>query len=189
MVSTRYWDSCPEEPVFFVYTMAVFSFLPRQQQLEAQKMRWRWKGRASGTSQAKPTDLRYLPTEISGISFAFPSAVPLTHFIVPLRFQKVAASYLESQTAAWDFGNLLSATAVKIYCPAELIHPTSHAGYKGTHSGAGVAPRGVPYRAHQSHSHVCRATKDHPMPLSHEYIVHRCIDFVPIQTSGRYVGG
>lgn len=136
-------------------------------------MRWRWKGRASGTSQAKPTDGCYLPTEISGILFAFHSSVPLTHFIVPPRFQNVAASYLESQTSAWDFGNLLSATAVKIYCPAELIHPTSHAGYKGTHSGVpfspGVAPCAVPYRARQRHSHVHQDTEDHPMPLSQEY--------------------
>lgn len=166
---TWFWDGCPEEPFLFVCTTSIFSFLPRQQQLEAQKMRWRWKGRASGTSQAKPTDRCFLPTEISGISFAFHSSVPLTHFIVPPRFQNVAASYLESQTSAWDFGNPLSATAVKIYCSAELIHPTSHAGYKGTHSGAGVTPCAVPYRAHQRHSHVQQATEEHPMPLSHEY--------------------
>lgn len=107
-------------------------------------------------SQAKPTNHHYQPKEISYILFAFHGLVYLAHLLLSHRAsRKLLYLSLKSQAAAWDFGNLPSATAVKGDLPSSRIHSSHCLCQILTKSAVGM----VPCAAKMISSHV-QSTKD-----------------------------
>lgn len=92
----------------------MFSFSKRNNKQKGQKMRWRCKGRVSGSGSFFPTNHHYLPKESSYILVAFHGLVYLARLsLFHHASRKLLYLRLQLQAAGWDFGNLPSATAVK----------------------------------------------------------------------------